>query len=73
MRLTEATLDIQSFDHSAAVGRPDLRTSLHPGFVGAQEHGLLRGRNEIDSSVESNASLRGLVNRNTTARLAGIM
>ena len=66
--LTEATPDHSSLSIiRQRLGGPIYEQVFALVLSALQEHGLLRGRNVgIDSSVmEANASLRGLVNRNT--------
>jgi len=66
--LTEATPDHSSLSIiRQRLGGPIYEQVFGLVLSALQEHGLLRGRNVgIDSSVmEANASLRGLVNRNT--------
>ena len=66
--LTEATPDHSSLSIiRQRLGGPVYEQVFTLVLSALQEHGLLRGRNVgIDSSVmEANASLRGLVNRNT--------
>ena len=66
--LTEATPDHSSLSViRQRLGGPDYEQVFTLVLSALSEHGLLRGKNlGIDSSVlEANASLRGLVNRNT--------